>query len=230
MAVTGGKFPYDAADALVGPARVLVRDLPSTPGVPSTGNDILPASADANGVYAPASPWIDLGLSADKPSYTVTHDDAGIEYEQAGTLFNKIQSVTRQMTLQMAAINPVTLAMIEQGSAVTVAAATDKPAYKTVGMANYSDTRKYQVAIVAYRPAGTGDVVEKSPSTITRPAAVFVVGYNCALASSDRQVEFSRGDPVNVSVSIDLFPYAYTGQPADEDFGKWWLETPGTIS
>jgi hypothetical protein len=228
MAMSGGRFPYDQLGALTGPARFLIADI-GTP-VPADPFDVIPAVADVNGEYPAIAPWRDTGLSADSPTYTRGTDTESIEYEQtAGALFEKVSAVNRSFTAQVAGIAAENVKLIEVAPATTtVAAAAGQPAGTKVGFGIYNQLPRYRCVLVADRPAGAGVVTEPGTPARTRPPSVVLVMHNCGIAAEDADFEFSRGDPVNVGLTFTLFPES--GQPAGQEHGYWWFETPGTIA
>lgn len=230
MAATGGKYPFDQANALAGPART-VWALP-TVTAPTDLYDIISGVADAQGEYPLATGWNDFGLSADAPTYSHGKDTSGLEYQQpTGVLFEQITDIARQFTAQVAEISPESLAIIEnipQSAIETIAAGPGQAPQKKIPFGLYSQLQSYRIAMISYRPDGAGSVVEPAPSGITRPTAVALVLPVCRLSADESSLDFERGTPTNAAVTFRAFKD--TTQAAGEEHGYWVIEEPATIA
>lgn len=226
MTVTGGRTPYDPANALTGPARTLIA--PISADLPVDAWDVVPPVGVA-GVYAPVSPWFDLGLAAEAPNYAHSKEVEGLEYQQpAQDLFEQISNITRQFTTNIAEISPANLAILEntQATPETIAAASGKSAQTKVPFGLYDEFISYRVAMVSFRPSGAGMVTE--PSGLIRPAAVVLILPTCRLSAEDSELSPERGTPTSANVTFTVFP----DEELDpgEEHGFWVFETPGVIA
>ena len=229
MAMHGGRTPYDEAGALTGPARVLYAPLATA--VPVDIWDIIPAVADVNGEYPAKTGWFDFGLAADAPSYSHSRESEGLEYEQpSGALFQAISEVERQLTVQIAHIDEVTLQIIENsGAATTIAAAATESAQKKVNVGLYSDVPVWRVALVSFRPSGANVVTEPVASPVdTRPGLVARVIPRAVITADETEMEFTRGEPTNAEVVF--VAQSEPTAPAGGEHGYWIVEQAGTIA
>lgn len=235
MARTGGRTPWDQGNAATGPARVLWA--PTTVAVPTAPVDVIQQVADGSGEYPPKTGWIDFGLAADAPSYSTARDTGGLEYQQpTQELFKAVSSITRQFTAQVAEIDPENLKIIENTSltaAVATSAAAAAIGVKTAAHTKvftglYTDLIQIRIAMVSYRPVGSGVVTEPGPPVITRPPAIMRIIPLCTLSGDSSEFSAGRGDPVNMSVTFDVVPDPSAG--AGKEHGWWAIETPGSIA
>jgi hypothetical protein len=192
--------------------------------------DIIPAVADSSGEYPAKTGWHDFGLSVDAPTYTHSKDSEGLEYQQPkGVLFEQISSITRTFTAQIGQIDPDNLLIVENADSITsVAAATNESAQQKVGFGLYSTFKNVRIAMVTYRPSGSANVTEPSPSNRIRPPAVALVFPLCVLSAEDSEFEFDAGTPVNAAITFTVLPDQTLG--AGKEHGYWVFETPGTIT
>lgn len=234
MARTGGRTPWDQANAATGPARVLWA--PTTVAVPTAPVDVIQQVADASGEYPAKTGWIDFGLAADAPSYSTSRDTGGLEYQQpAQELFKIVQSLERQFTAQIAEIDQENLKIIENtsltaavaASAASAAIGVKSAAHTKIFTGLYTDLTQVRIAMISYRPVGAAVVTEPGPPVVTRPPAIMRVIPLCVLSGDSSDFEFSRGDATNVSVTFDVVPDPSAG--AGKEHGFWALETPGSI-
>jgi len=229
MAMAGGRNPIEVLEALAGPAWLLIRDLATSPVVPADPAAVVSPVADVAGEYAAVTPWRYTGLSADDFAFETGREVSGLEYSGKGELFKRVTSVSYQVTAQLAGIAQLNLALIANSqSTATIASVAGKPAYKRVGLGNYSDFKRYQIALVADRPSGAGVIVEPAPSGRSRPPSVIIIGNNVSLTDDESELEFSSDDPVNAEVTFSFAPL--TGSALGREYGDVYEETPGTIA
>ena len=228
MAATGGRIPFDAANALTGPARVLYAPLTVT--APTDVYDIISGVADSNGEYPAQTGWVDFGLAADAPSYSHSRETEGIDYEHASGLFEKISEISRSFTAQVAEISPENLKILENAPEITtIAASANQAAQKKVPFGFYTSLAQYRIAMIAFRPDGAGTITEPVASPVdTRPPLVALVLPKCQLAAEDTELEFSREDPVNAEIQFTAQADQSLG--AGKEHGFWIVEQPGTIA
>jgi hypothetical protein len=235
VARTGGRTPYDKANAATGPARVLWAD-PAITAVPADLAAIVDQVATA-GEYPAKTGWTDFGLAADAPSYSHDKDTEGLEYQQpTGLLFEQISEITRQFTAQVAEIDSANLQILENtvqteavaASAAAAPAASKKSAAVKVHTGLYSSFRQFRIALISYRPDGAGVVTEPGPPVVTRPPAVARIIPLCTLAAEESELEFERGEPVNAEITFTIVPD--TSLAAGKEHGYWLVETPGAIA
>ena len=224
MPRTGGRTPYDSANALTGPARVVYA--PMTVGSPIDLWAIVAAVAVA-GEYPLTTGWKDFGLAADAPSYTHSREAEGIEYQQpTAPLFESISNIQRQFTAQVAEIEPDNMKIVENSAATTqaIAASANKSAQQKLGFGLYSQMVQYRIALISFRPGG----IVTEPGGVTRPPAVALVLPTCSLAAEDTEIAFEAGTPVNAPITFSTFPT--TGLAAGLEHGYWIFENPGVIA
>jgi hypothetical protein len=228
MATRGGRMPYDAAGALAGPARCVYAD--TTVAVPVDLWDIIPAVADSNGEYPAKTGWKDFGLAADAPSYSHNKETAGLEYQQSrGSLFETVQTITRQATVQMGQILPENIKIMENANRIVSSSSppANESSYDKVPFGVYDELKVYRIAFISYRPAGSAIVTEPGTPTRTRPPAVALILPLASLAAEESSFDFDAGAPVNGPVVFTAFPEQ--SLPAGEEHGYWLFEDPGTI-
>lgn len=232
MPRTGGRTPYDKANALTGPARVVWAD-PAVTAVPADLSSVVDSVATA-GEYPLKTGYFDFGLAADAPSYTHDKDTEGLEYQQAsGNLFEEITEISRQFTAQVAEIESENLKIIENSTITTAVAAsaaaaptaTKRAAQTLVHTGLYSSFRQFRIVLISYRPTGAGMITE--PGGLVRPCAVARIIPLCTLAAEDTELEFEKGEPTNAEVTFTAVPDQALG--ANKEHGYWALETPGAI-
>jgi hypothetical protein len=228
MAATGGRMPFDASGALAGPARVLYAE--TATAIPDDLWDVVPPVADADGEYPAVTGWKDFGLAADAPTYS--HDKAveGLQYQQSrGALFEQITEINRSFVAQVGQIDPENMLIVENADAIeTVVAAAGKSGMKLVRFGVYDAFKSYRIALVSYRPSGSGDVTEPSPSGAVRPAAVALILPKCVLSADASEFSFEAGTPTNASVSFTILPETTLGP--NEQHGFWAFEDVGVIA
>lgn len=229
MAATGGKTPYDQANALAGPARTVWAELSVT--APEDLYDIIPGVADEDGEYPVLTGWNDFGLAADAPTYSHGKDTTGLEYQQpTGVLFEQITDITRTFTAQVAEISAEAMAIVEntpQTDIEPIAAAPGQAPQKKVPFGLYSQLIGYRIGMISYRPDGAGSVTEPVTGLI-RPCAVALVLPICRLSTDESSLDFERGTPTNAAVTFRAFKD--TAQPAGAEHGYWVIEQPATIA
>ncbi len=226
MALGGGRTPYDPAGALTGPARVLWAPITAT--LPDEAWDIIPPVNTA-GEYAALGDWEDFGLAADAPVYNHSKETEGLEYEQPSTiLFEQISKVERTFTAQIGQIDPVNMKIVENtdSAVTTVAAAANKSVQKRLRFGIYDSFISYRIAMVSFRPSGSGDVQE--PDGTIRPCATVLVLPVCRLSAEDSEFTFERGTPVNAAIKFTVYPEETLD--AGEEHGFWIFEQTGIIA
>lgn len=235
MPRTGGRTPYDQANAASGPARVVWA--PISVAVPNTPVDIFQQVANAQGEYPCKTGWNDFGLATDAPSYSTSRETGGLEYQQPKQeLFKIVTSVQRQFTAQVAEIDSENLKLIENSTSTAAVAASaaaavigvKSAAWTKIFTGLYSDLTQIRIAMIAYRPPGAGVVTEPGPPVVSRPPAIVRIIPICVLSADSSEFEFSTGDPTGVSVQFDIIPDPAQG--TDKEHGWWALETAGAIA
>lgn len=224
----GGRMPYDEGGALVGPARALFA--PVGTAVP-TGL-VIENVADVDGEYPPITGWFDFGLAADAPSYSHSRESEGITYQQpSGDLFQAISSVARALTLQVAHIDAKTLEIIENAAAATAVSAVngEHAGYSRVDVGLYTDVPVWRVALISYRPSGSGEVTEPvANGGAVRPPMVMRVIPRCQITADETSMDFDRGTPVNAPVTFTAL--TEPSAPAGGEHGYWIVENEGVIA
>lgn len=225
MPRTGGRNPFDKANALEGLARVLWAEIT----VEAPTGLVVSSVADADGEYAPITGWNDFGLATSAPSYTHGAEQSGLEYEQTGELFQKVTAITRSFQSNVAEIEPENMKLVENSSLTeTVAAAANQSAATKLHIGRYSSMKQVRIALISYRPDAAGSVIEPAPSGRTRPPAVQLFLPVVQLAADDRSFEFAAGSPVSADIQFNVQDDQSRG--SGKEHGYWLFETPGTIS
>lgn len=226
MARTGGRYPVDKLNALEGTTRILTA--PTTVAVP-TGL-VIASVATALGEYPPITGFVDLGLSANAPTYTHGKDEGTLEYQQTGVLFRKITSIDRSFTCNVAEIEPENMKIPENSTlTAAVAAGAGLSAANKLFIGRYSSMAVRRVALISYRPDGAGVVTEPAPSPYgTRPPLVQLMLPLCVLAAEDTDMEFEAGEPVSADVTFTVQDDQTLG--AGKEHGFWYFESAGTIA
>lgn len=218
---------YDPADLATGPGRVFIA--PTSAPIPADPYAIVPAVADANGLYPAVTPWRDSGLSVDAPSWTHSRETAGLEFEQTGVLFDRVTDVSRTLTADLAGLSAANIALVENvpDSAITeIASAAGKPGGTRIDLGIYRQLLRYRVAVVFER---ADEVLINEPGGGTRPAALFYILPLCQIAAdNETEVEVARGEPVHIPVTFRALPIP--DAPAATAHGFWFLEQAGTIT
>lgn len=229
-AMHGGRTPFDEEGALTGPARVLYA--PTTVAAPADPYDVIPGVADASGEYPAETGWEDFGLAVDAPTYTHGRESEGLEYQQpSGALFQAITAVNRNMTVNVGHIDKKTLQVIENAAAaITVGASAGEGAgFDKLAVGLYSSAPQWRVALVSFRPTGSGTVIEPAPSPVgSRPPFAMRVIPRATITADDTEMSFERGTPTGAEVTFtaESEPTA----PAGGEHGYWFLEKTGTIA
>ena len=235
MARTGGRTPYDKANALTGPCRVLWAL--TSQALPADPSDIVQQVANASGEYPAKTGWTDFGLAAEAPSFSHDHESEGLEYQQpTGVLFEEVSEITRQFVAQIAEIDSENLKIIENSditeavaaSAAAAPEASKKSAFTKIHTGLYSSLKQYRIAFLAYRPTGAGVVTEPGPPVVTRPPVICRVLPIVTLAAEETEMEFEKGEPTNAEVTFTTI--ADTSLAAGRQHGYWAVETAGAIA
>lgn len=220
MAVTGA-FPYDVNNLLGGRARVLFTDDTSV-ALPVSLDDII----SLEDPYGAQTGWIDFGATVEASTYERTIDSEGFEIQQtSGTVLEEITDISRILTVSIGEVKAEHLVMLEESGGITTIAAVggSATAIDQVKFGAFSDVSRHRVAFVAQRSKQSGIVDEGS---VERGRFLSVVLYNVAISADSSEVNFEKGNLVELPMSFTAFPE--DGETAGQEFGCWFDESAGT--
>lgn len=230
MALTGGRHPYDPAEALIGPFNVLIAD-PNDVDIADVDDlySIVSGIRDGSGIYQPAADWAYGGLAADAHEYDHGRETAGIEYDNVnGDLFEQVSKITRDVTVNFGSFGKFTVQIMENTTDETaIAGATNKAPQTKVGFGLYDSLREYRVALVGYRPdSSTVGLVREGVAGPYRPAMYAVVFPLVRLSTDSTKLSFKKGAPVSGAVKLSSVAEPTLGAGLEHGFHVW--ETPGS--
>lgn len=214
--------PYDINNLVAGAVRVLYA--PTSEPVPVDIADII-AMTDP---YAPVGSWVDFGASTETQTYSRSIESEGLEIQQeSGAIIEDITDVGRTFAFDVAEIEENNLKVLEEAPSIeTIAAVAGASAQKGVAVGGFTELTQYRVAFIGIRKKQSGTVTE--PGGATRGRMVAVALYRCQLSAEESSIEFGKGNLASAGVNFTSFPES--GQPEDQDVGKWLFEDSGTIT
>lgn len=220
-------FIYDKTEALTGPARWLYAPIGTTR--PTKIESVISLFADEDGFYQPVSPWLDVGLAADAPSYSPGFTVAGIEYEQPrGNLFEKVDQINREFTINFAEIRAGLIQIVENAPDPTVsAAAAGISEQEILDVGSFDQATHYRFAVIMQRPIEAAKVIEGT-SLVERGAIVAKLIYDGAMTGDSSDWKMGKKDAVSATPKFKEFPEA--GLASDVAYGRWIFEKAGTIA
>jgi hypothetical protein len=201
------------------------------------------ARADAVAAIAKLDDFIDLNTLALKPLF----QDVGSAREGQGSTYGRnitvaesrieqsnvavrkrITDVARTLTLQFAEFTKDKLAMLEDGSITTIAAAAHRSPQWRVDGGTITSLTPWRVILLGTHPGGEGhDITDESGDK--RGELLAVVLQHATMSADNAQYELQRGQLANVPLSFDGLPEP-TIADASKNVVSWIGENgPATI-
>lgn len=223
MAVKGLN-PYDLADLLKGPCRVLYA--PFSASAPEKLTDII---ATDEGKYDPVGEWLDFGATTQGTAYSRQFATAGYQIEQAsGNVDEEVTDVVRSVQLSAGQIDTALLQMMEEGGEVeSVEAAKNQSAEKQIPVGTADDLTAYRVAFMGRRAKGQGADVTESGGVV-RGALVAFVMLRAKLSGDTASLQLAKGQLASAPLTFNAYPDGEFTQ--GKEHGFWIVEQSGTIS
>lgn len=223
MTAVVGQTPYDLANLLKGPVRVLYA--PLSWAIPTKLKDIFAVE----GEYKPVASVKDFGATAGGGSYNRQFSTSGNQIDQAtGDIDQEVTDVVRSIQAPFNEVTPELLQMMEGAQTIgTVAAAAGYSAEKQIKTGTVESLTAYRIIIVGRRAVGQGaDVVQKDG--VTRGALVAYCMYRGKIVGDQAALQLARGQLASANLGFQAYPEP--GQKAGEEHGIWMLEQAGTIA
>jgi hypothetical protein len=217
-----GQNPYNLANLLKGPCRVLYAPLKQA--IPTKIKDII----TPEGEYKPAGEWKDFGATTSAAAYGRQFQTTGYQIEQAtGDVEEDVTSVIRSIQGTFAEITPELLQMLEQAKTIgTVAKGSGYSAEKQVKVGTVESLESYRVAFLGRRSKGQGvDVTQKDGNV--RGAFVVYCMYRGKLTGDQAALQLARGQLASAPLAFQAYPES--GQAEGTEHGLWMVEQSGTI-
>lgn len=224
MALVAGAFPYDVNTLLGGAVRVLIApyDAGDIPAIPS---DVFLQESP----YTAVDPFVDLGATKEAFSYSRNIEVSGFEIQQVqGNVLEEISDSTRTITVSMAALDDVGMALIEQNDVSSdITAVAGSSAYDKLEFGTITDLDRYIIAFVARRSQASG-VVTESDTTTKRGRFVVGIGYNVAVTADNAELQMGKGELSAAQLTFKFFPES--SLTSGKEFGMWLFEQAGAIT
>jgi hypothetical protein len=223
MTAVVGQTPYDLANLLKGPCRVLYA--PISQAIPTKLKDIFAVE----GEYKAAGSFKEFGATAGGGSYNRQFATSGNKIDQAtGDVDQEVSDVVRSISAPFNEVTPELLQMMEGATSVgSVAAAAGYSAEKQVKTGTVESLTPYRIVIVGRRSVGQGaDVVQKDGTT--RGALVAYCMYRGKIVGDNTALQFARGQLASAPLGFQAYPEP--GQKVGEEHGIWMIEQAGTIA
>ena len=216
-------FPYDINELADGPVRCMYAPISQT--LPVDLADIIAVTDD----YDPVTGWVDFGATAGP--FTVGRNITTASYNIQNTttaVLERVTEVVRSVTVAVAELRPDVVAMLEEGVATDVAAASGLNGYGKVEFGNIEDLTQYRMAFLGRRAKAQGIVKEGAAAdAIERGRLWAYVADRVQLQADNLQLGFAEGDLASANVTFRLQPEP--GQAAGKEHGYWIFEDAGTI-
>jgi hypothetical protein len=179
--------------------------------------------------YAPNGDWQDFGATVEGSSYEREFDSEGYEIEQSSSaVFEEITDTSRTLTVPLGEFTPEALALLEEGTADTVASGTGVSAQDLVRFGSIEDLTPVRVAMIGRRAKASGAVVTETSSGLTRGAFVALIFKRMTIAADSSEVELAKGQLSSIPVQLTALPEP--GDESGEEHGFWVVENPSTIA
>lgn len=211
---------YDENNLIGAGARVMYAPYSTT--IPAFPSDIF----DGTSPYAPASGWLDFGATSGPPVIGRNITTAGFNIQQTSTvLLEEITEINRSLTVPIAEFSPTILALLEESTVATYAAAAKRGTGSKVAFGNINSFSSFRLALFAQKSKQQG-VVTEGATTVTRGAFFGWTAYKASFAAGNLQASIGRGTLAELSVEFKVYPDPDVATVNGES-GFWMLENGG---
>jgi len=216
-------FPYDTSKLLTGRHRILYA--PTTVDVPTRISDVI----DVTTPYAPKTGWLDVGATSAAADYSSAIAKNSLNIQQTTEdVKEQVQTVTRTFAFTAAETSPLIRQLVEESPGiVTLTAAANKSAEKSIPFGTINDLSRYRLAILTMFSKNDRPVTE--PGGTIRGAWAGVIAYQVELDAQTYSTSFGESEIVAVPITVKAFPDP-TVTTEGEEFGMFLEEQSGTIS
>jgi hypothetical protein len=210
---------YNESNLVGAPARVLYT--PFTTTLPTNFTDII----DGVEPYAPKTNWLDFGATSGPSVIGRNLTTAGFQIQQTTTtLLEEPTDLTRTLTVPIAEFAPAILALLEESTVSTFAAATGRAGGSKIPFGTINSLSSFRIALIAQQSKQQG--VNTEPGGATRGAFVAWVSYKASLLGDNLQTSIARGTLADLSVQFKVYPDPTQTTPGAEA-GFWIRENSG---
>jgi hypothetical protein len=218
-------FRPDDTAGLTGPSWACYA--PLSVAIPTRIADILEQVADAQGDYQTKTGWEVFGLAGDSQAVNLEHEEADIEYNNAGNLYKKVSTVTAGITVHVAGITSKNIQIVRNAPRIiAVTAGANMGAESQVPYGTFEEATLYRIALISRRPRKAREVTE--PGGKLRGAFVADLLYAASITGDERTAEFDPEEGVNMECVFTGSPVST--QPVGEEYGRFMEESAGSIT
>lgn len=208
---------YDETNLIGAGARVLYTPFATT--IPVFPSDIF----DGTSPYAPKTGWLDFGATSGPPVIGRNITTAGFNIQQTTTtLLEEINEIDRTLTVPIAEFSPTILALLEESTVATYAAASKRGTGKKVAFGNINSFSSFRLALFTQKSKQQG-INTEGVTGVTRGAFFGWTAYKASFAAGNLQASIGRGTLAELSVEFKIYPDPAVST-VNGEAGFWMVE------